>query len=160
LSQALLLSGSALQRSDMVSAGLRSLEWLLTLQTSDAKQFSAIGSNGFYARDAGRATFDQQPVEAGATASACVDAYRVTGDPRWAARGRWVFNWFLGENHLQHWLFEPSTGACCDGLHADRPNLNQGAEATLSCLLALGEIRSISALQVHGASMRDLQLTS
>ena len=37
-----------------------------------------------------------------------------------------AFNWFLGENHLQQWLFDPSTGDCRDGLHIDRVNQNQG----------------------------------
>jgi len=149
-----------MQRTDMVEAGVRSLDWLVSLQSSPDKQFAAIGSNGFYERGAVRAAFDQQPVEASGIASACLDAYRVTGDERWRTRGRWAFNWFLGENHLQHWLYDPSTGGCRDGLHVDRPNQNQGAEATLSCLLALHEIRAPEALVVHDASARDLQATS
>jgi hypothetical protein len=84
----------------------------------------------------------------------------VTDDSQWAARGRWVFNWFLGENHLQHWLFDPSTGGCRDGLHAHRPNQNQGAESTLSFLLALHDIRAAAALDEHKVRARDLQATS
>src|SRR5688572_82726 len=160
LSQALIISGDRMHRRDMVEAGVRSLDWLVSLQSSPDKQFAAIGSNGFYERGAARAAFDQQPVEASGIVSACLDAYRVTGDERWRTRGRWAFNWFLGENHLQHWLYDPSTGGCRDGLHVDRPNQNQGAEATLSCLLALHEIRAPEALVVHDASARDLQATS
>jgi hypothetical protein len=96
------------------------------------------------------ATFDQQPVEACAMVSACLDAYRVHSDRRWLFRARWAFNWFLGENHLQHWLFDAATGGCRDGLHIDRPNQNQGAEATLSFLLALHEVRTSTALDVAG----------
>ena len=40
--------------------------------------------------------FDQQPVEACAMVSACLEAHRVTGDARWAERARRAFNWFLG----------------------------------------------------------------
>jgi hypothetical protein len=160
LSQALIISGDRMQRTDMVEAGVRSLDWLVSLQSSPDKQFAAIGSNGFYERGAARAAFDQQPVEASGIVSACLDAYRVTGDERWRTRGRWAFNWFLGENHLQHWLYDPSTGGCRDGLHVDRPNQNQGAEATLSCLLALQEIRAPEALVVHDSPARDLQATS
>jgi glycosyltransferase involved in cell wall biosynthesis len=159
LSQALIVSGDRMHRTDMVDAGMRSLEWLVSVQLSADKQFSAIGSNGFYQRGASPAAFDQQPVEACATVSACLDAYRVSGDRRWAAQGRWAFNWFLGENHLQHWLFDPSTGGCRDGLHVDRPNRNQGAEATLSFLLALHEMRAAVALDVR-APARELQPTS
>ena len=57
-------------------------------------------------------------------------------------RGTRAFDWFLGQNNLQQWLYDPSTGGCRDGLHADRLNRNQGAEATLSFLLALCEMRA------------------
>jgi hypothetical protein len=104
--------------------------------------------------------FDQQPVEACAIVSACLGAYHVHGDRRWLTQARWAFNWFLGENHLQHWLFDPSTGGCRDGLHADRPNQNQGAEATLSFLLALHELRTIAAHDVPGVEAAALQAVS
>ena len=74
--------------------------------------------------------------------SACMEAHRVTGETQWAEHARRAFSWFLGQNHLQHSLYDPSTGGCRDGLHADRPNENQGAEATLSFLLSLLEMRS------------------
>jgi glycosyltransferase involved in cell wall biosynthesis len=151
LSQALIVSGDRMHRPDMIEAGMRSLDWLMRVQSSPDRQFAAIGSSGFYPRGASPATFDQQPVEACAMVSACLDAYRVHDDKRWLTQGRWAFNWFLGENHLQHWLFDPSTGGCRDGLHIDRPNQNQGAEATLSFLLALHELRTIAAPDVQGA---------
>jgi hypothetical protein len=73
--------------------------------------------------------------------SACVDALRVSGDPRWALDGRRAFDWFLGQNHLGLPLYDDSTGGCRDGLHRERCNENQGAESTLSFLLALLELR-------------------
>jgi hypothetical protein len=149
-----------MHRTDMVEAGMRSLDWLLSVQSSPDRQFAAIGSSGFYTRGAVPATFDQQPVEASAMVSACLDAYRVRGDGRWLVQARWAFNWFLGENHLQHWLFDPSTGGCRDGLHADRPNQNQGAEATLSFLLALHELRAMTAFDVPGVPAETLQSIS
>ena len=160
LSQALIVSGDRMQRTDMVDAGLRSLDWLVSLQSSPEKQFAAIGSNGFYERGTVRAAFDQQPVEASGIVSACLDAYRVTDDERWKVHARWAFNWFIGENHLHHWLYDPSTGGCRDGLHVDRPNQNQGAEATLSFLLALHEIRTLEAQVVRALPARDMQTTS
>jgi hypothetical protein len=48
----------------------------------------------------------------------------------------------MGQNHLQQSLYDASTGGCRDGLHADRMNENQGAESTLSFLLALLDMRS------------------
>ncbi len=160
LSQALIVSGSRMNRKHMRDAGLRSLEWLVSLQSSPDGHFAAIGSNGFYQRGASPAAFDQQPVEACATASACLEAYRSTGDTRWADHGRQAFNWFLGQNHLQQWLYDASTGGCRDGLHPDRVNRNQGAEATLSFLLALCELRATDGVDVHAASALAQQSTS
>lgn len=157
LSQALIVSGDRMHRQDMIEAGIRSLDWLVTVQSSPERHFAPIGSSGFYERSALPAMFDQQPVEACAMVSACLDAYRVLDDNLWLTRARWAFNWFLGENHLQHWLFDAATGGCRDGLHADRPNQNQGAEATLSFLFALQQLRSITALDTKGALAQELQ---
>jgi hypothetical protein len=51
------------------------------------------------------------------------------------------FSWFLGQNQLQRSLYDAGTGGCRDGLHAERLNENQGAESTLSFLMALTEMR-------------------
>jgi glycosyltransferase involved in cell wall biosynthesis len=158
LSQALIVSGDRMHNIKMTDAGLQSLDWLLSLQSSPSGQFAGVGSNGFCVRGSAPAPFDQQPVEACATALACLDAYQVTSDPRWTSRARWAFNWFLGENHLQHWLFDPSTGGCRDGLHADRPNQNQGAEATLSFLLALRGLRALDAVDTRTTDPQQLLL--
>jgi glycosyltransferase involved in cell wall biosynthesis len=147
LPQALIVSGRAMQRPDMVEAGLRSLEWLMEVQASPEGYFTAIGSNGFYGRGASPAAFDQQPVEASATASACLEAYRATRDPRWVDHGRRAFYWFTGQNDLHQWLYDTSTGGCRDGLHRDRVNQNQGAESTLSFLLALCEMRAYDQIE-------------
>jgi glycosyltransferase involved in cell wall biosynthesis len=160
LSQALIVSGARMNRRDMVEAGMRSLDWLLALQSSPERQFAAIGSGGFYERGSSPAMFDQQPVEACGMVSACLDAYRVDGDRRRLTQARWAFNWFLGENHLQQWLFDPSTGGCRDGLHVDRPNQNQGAEATLSFLLALRELRTMAVHDQPGVPPQILQAVS
>ena len=47
-----------------------------------------------------------------------------------------AFNWFLGENPLNQTIYNPCTGGCYDGLELHNVNLNQGAESTLSYLLA------------------------
>jgi len=142
LPQALMLSGAAMGRADLVATGARSLEWLAALQHTPDGYFSPIGSNGFYVRGAARARFDQQPVEACGMVSACRDALRITGDARWAREANAAFGWFLGQNHLQQPVCDVSTGGCRDGLHAERANENQGAESTLSFLMALGDMRA------------------
>ncbi len=141
LPHALLLCGQSIPNAAMTEAGLESLSWLAGLQRADAGHFVPIGSNSFYQRGGERARFDQQPVEAQAMVSACLETYRVTGDKRWRKEARRAFEWFLGRNDLNLPIYDPTTGGCRDGLHPDRPNENQGAESTLAFLQALLELR-------------------
>jgi len=143
LAQALVASGFAMNDEEMLAAGLRSLDWLVSIQKSADGYFAPIGSNGFYRRGGPKAAFDQQPLEAYAMVSACLEARRATGDGRWTEHARRAFGWFFGQNHLQQSLYDPSTGGCRDGLHSDRANENQGAESTLSFQLALLEMRNV-----------------
>lgn len=138
---ALLVTGQALGDSEMTRIGLRSLEWLVDLQQADCDHFVPIGCNGFYTRGKRPARFDQQPIEAHATVSACLKAFRDTGNRSWYREARRAFGWFLGQNDLGLPLCDPQTGACCDGLAASSINSNQGAESTLAYLLALVEMR-------------------
>jgi len=87
-------------------------------------------------------------VEAGATVSACLQAYRATGDERWRKEAWAAFNWFMGDNDLKAPLYDVVTGGCRDGLHPDRANENQGAESTLSFLMALLEMRQLQDIHV------------
>jgi hypothetical protein len=47
-----------------------------------------------------------------------------------------AFNWFLGNNRLHQIIYNPCTGGCYDGLEETHVNLNQGAESTISYLMA------------------------
>jgi glycosyltransferase involved in cell wall biosynthesis len=144
LPQALIRAGMRSANEEMVSAGLQALEWLAAIQRCEIKgHFVPIGSHGFYSKKTEKARFDQQPVEACAVVSACLQAYRATGKGRWRKEAWTAFNWFLGDNDLQIALYDPSTGGCRDGLHPDRANENQGAESTLSFLMALLEMRGL-----------------
>ncbi|HYW37907.1 MAG TPA: glycosyltransferase family 4 protein [Terriglobales bacterium] len=144
LPQALLLVGSACSDDRMVSAGLEALGWLSETQRCETnRHFVPIGSQGFYHQGGEKARFDQQPIEAAGAVSACLQADRVTGDSRWRSEAWSAFNWFLGDNDLQVPLYDSATGGCRDGLHPDRANQNQGAESTLSFLMALLEMHSL-----------------
>ncbi len=143
LSQALMVSGARMENEEMTLAGLESLDWLARIQRSDDGCFAPVGSLGFYPRGGTKASFDQQPVEASAMVSACIEAQRLTSDDRWAAHAWRGFNWLTGQNALRQSLYDARTGGCRDGLHADRVNENQGAESTLCFLLALLEMRAL-----------------
>ncbi len=143
LPHALIVAGQTAGRSDWVQAGLEALDWLVRVQQDDQGYFAPIGNDGFYVRGTTRPAFDQQPIEAHATVAACLEAYRLTHQIRWYREARRAFEWFLGRNQLGMPLYDPTTGGCYDGLHAGGVNENQGAESTLSFLLALLEMRRI-----------------
>ncbi len=145
LPHALLISGEAMGDKTMVEAALEALEWLCDVQSLESGWFSPIGADGFYVRGGQRARFDQQPIEAQTMVSACLAAYRQTENLIWWDRARWVFDWFLGMNDLSEALYDTASGSCRDGLHADRPNENRGAEATLAFLHSLVEMRAMEA---------------
>jgi len=143
LSQALILAGWRGENQRMVAMGIESLDWLVAAQhRGDEKIFVPIGSRGFFTRGEEKARFDQQPVEACATVSACLETYTFTHEARWLEEAQHVFRWFLGKNDLRVPLYDEVTGGCRDGLHPDRVNENQGAESTLSFLLALIEMQA------------------
>ncbi len=142
LSQALLLSGQWMPHPRALEIGLSSLRWLASIQTSPSGKFRPIGSDGFYEYGGERADFDQQPVEAQAMISACLEAYRATGDAHWQGEAKRAFEWFLGRNDLGEPLYDFSTGGCGDGLHADRVSENQGAESTLAFHISLAEMEA------------------
>ena len=141
LAHALILSGHATGQTEVLAVGLQALRWLNRLQVSEKDHFRPIGSNGFYRRGEVRAHFDQQPIEAQATVSACLEAYRTTSDLWWYEQAQRAFDWFLGWNDLGLELYSPESGGCGDGLHVDRVNGNQGAESSLAFLLSLAEMR-------------------
>ena len=141
LAHALIVSGRATGQPAVLERGLQALRWLTELQISEKGHFRPIGSNGFYRHGGTRANFDQQPIEAQAMVSACLEAYRATSDLWWYEQAQRAFDWFIGWNDLGLELYAPESGGCADGLHVDRVNGNQGAESTLAFLLSLAEMR-------------------
>ncbi len=147
LPHALLLSGQSMQRSDMIDMGLRSLEWLLTIQTEKG-HFVPIGNRGWYEKGGPKARFDQQPVDANAMIEACIEAFNIIRDKTWIDNAVMCFNWFLGDNDLNMPLYDPKTGGCRDGLMADGINQNEGAESCLAWLLSLMTLQKLYADEI------------
>ncbi len=144
LPQALLLAGQWLQHDEMKVVGLKSLKWLLQIQTTSDGHLSLIGNHGWFSRDGQKADFDQQPVEAQALLEVCLEAYRLTEDDKWVIEARRCFDWFLGRNDLGASLYNYETGGCRDGLQPDGVNENEGAESMLAWLLSLRAIRALN----------------
>jgi glycosyltransferase involved in cell wall biosynthesis len=140
LPQALIQTGAATGTPSYVEVGVRSLRWLMSLQTTSSGHFRPVGTRSFGAIRRKPEAFDQQPVEASAAISACLAAWRTDGGVEWLAGARRAFGWFLGENDLQTTLVDPRSGGCADGLHPDRANQNMGAESALAYLLGRVEM--------------------
>jgi glycosyltransferase involved in cell wall biosynthesis len=141
LSQALLATGASTGQHSYVAAGLKSLRWLMALQTAPSGVFRPVGSHSFGDRRQQPRAFDQQPLEATATIAACLAAWRADDDPVWRGHAARAFAWFLGANDLSISLIDLETGSCRDGLHPDRANENRGGESVVSYLLGLAQIR-------------------
>lgn len=141
LPQALIMTGASIGSRPYIEAGLKTLSWLMTQQTAPSGFFRPVGTEGFADRRRQPRMFDQQPLEATATISACLAAWRADGNVKWKADAARVFEWFLGSNDLALALADLKTGSCRDGLHPNRINENQGGESVVSYLLSLAEIR-------------------
>ena len=143
LPQALIVTGQALRDASMLNTGLESLIWLCHFQIAEEGWFMPVGCNGFASRGGSRARFDQQPIEANCALGACLAAHAVTGEERWQREAQRAFDWFLGRNDLGVPVFDALTGGCCDAIHPDRLNRNQGAESTLAYLLSLTAMHAV-----------------
>src|SRR4029079_136506 len=78
----------------------------------------------------------EQPIDVAYTILALKKFYDVFKDEDYKKKMEAAFNWFLGNNHLHQVIYNPCTGGCYDGLEENNVNLNQGAESTVSYLMA------------------------
>lgn len=138
--QALIVAGVHLGDGEMLDAGLRALDWLVESQTASAGNLSPVG-NGWWPRDGIRSRFDQQPIEAAGLLLAAQAAFAATGRARYRRAVEQAYGWFLGANDGGIPVAAARRGACFDGLTPDGVNVNQGAESTLSWLIALEHVR-------------------
>jgi len=145
LPQALITFGQFYNNEQAVSIGLKSLKWLLKVQSSpEESHLTIIGNDGWYRRDGKKAKFDQQPVEAAALIDALHESYLTTEDSFFIKKMDWVYSWFLGNNDMGATLYDFKTGGCRDGLQSFGLNKNEGAESLLSWLMALHKMHEIS----------------
>lgn len=120
---------------EYLKIGLKTLDFLIGL-TFEKGHFSPIGHDGWYTKDGHRAFYDQQPVDAAAMVQTLILAYQITKEKRYHDQAMIAFDWFLGNNELKQQIYDEQSGGCHDGLGEFTVNLNQGAESTLSYLMA------------------------
>ena len=161
LSQALIAFGRFYENKEAQSIGLKSLKWLLKIQTAPkVSHLSIIGSDGWYRRNKKKAKFDQQPVEAAALIDALYEAYLATEDSYFIKKIDWIYSWFLGNNDLGATLYDFKSGGCRDGLQSFGLNKNEGAESLLSWLMALHRMYEISRKSAYKSKKKTESINS
>jgi hypothetical protein len=143
LAEARIVAGRALGDPALLQRGLQMLAWLMVDHTAEGGHLSPSPAAGRGPGDE-RPGYDQQPIEVATLADACARATEV--DPRqiWVNGVTAAMAWFEGDNDLGQSMWNPATGGGYDGLHADRVNLNQGAESTLALLSTMQHARRLS----------------
>jgi hypothetical protein len=141
LPQALFEAYRETKQNKYVRVAEESLKFLLEVQIINDK-FVPIGNHGWYEKGKSRSMYDQQSVEASSMTEAALSAYRATENSHYKTMARTIFNWFLGENTQNCFVYNTVTGGCYDGITEKGLNLNQGAEATVCYLSARIELRT------------------
>lgn len=100
------------------------------------QKINVISNNGWYIKGQAKQRYGEQPIDVAYTILALDVFYNTFKEISYFKNMEIAFDWFLGKNHLQQIMYNPITGGCYDGLEENYINLNQGAESTLSYLMA------------------------
>jgi glycosyltransferase involved in cell wall biosynthesis len=105
-------------------------------KTFDETGIKVISNQDWLQKGEVAAPFGEQPIDVAYTILALDRFYQVFKDEAYLQKMNIAFDWFLGRNHLKQIIYNPCTGGCFDGLEQYQINLNQGAESTVSYLMA------------------------
>ena len=133
--EALLLGYHTTKDERYLTVGKTTLDFLIKESFVNGV-FMPIGQHGWRNQNGKRYYYDQQPEEVRAMVYALSANYMVTGDEEYSRLMHQAFYWFLGDNSLNQVVYDRTTGGCYDGVGRTTINLNQGAESTISYLLA------------------------
>ncbi len=141
LTESLLHAGQVLGNAQLVADGLEHLSWLIERETSPIGhfRFTPVGTEGTEEDS----IFDQQPLEAWTTASACSAALTIDPDRIWVDAIVRAADWFAGRNDGNVPMWDHENGAAFDGLTASGVNGNEGAESTLAFIGTLIQLEGV-----------------
>jgi hypothetical protein len=116
---------------------IESFDFLLSIIFVD-DQIKVVSNKGWLVKDSVSSSQigGEQPIDVAYTILALEEFYSIFKKDHYKKNAAIAFDWFLGSNHLNQIIYNPKTGGCFDGLEESQVNLNQGAESTLSYLLA------------------------
>jgi glycosyltransferase involved in cell wall biosynthesis len=114
---------------------LASLDFLLS-HTFNENGIEVISNRSWLQKGEVAAQFGEQPIDVAYTIMTLSKFYDVFRNGDYLMKMETAFNWFLGKNRLHQVIYNPCTSGCYDGLEETHVNLNQGAESTVSYLMA------------------------
>ena len=135
LPEAMLYAYLATGNSLFEKTAIISFDFLLSVIYKD-KQIKVISNHGWHNKGKAANQYGEQPIDVAYTIKALGLFYDTLGDKAYLKKMTNAFDWFLGKNHLNKIIYNPCTGGCYDGLEEFHVNLNQGAESTVSYLMA------------------------
>jgi glycosyltransferase involved in cell wall biosynthesis len=136
--EGLLCAWKATLRLDYKEKAKESFDFLLS-KTFRGDKIKVISNNGWFQRGSNlmlESNGGEQPIDVAYTIIALAKFYEAFKDESYLRKMSNSLQWFLGDNHLSQIIYNPCTGGCYDGLEEHNVNLNQGAESTVSFIVA------------------------
>jgi hypothetical protein len=141
---ALMIAADFLKNSQYKTIALAEVDnfypWLL--QNGYKSSFAISDSAGDY-QILSQSSYDQIAYGNEPMVFAAAEAYRETGQAKYADMAGHLAAWFLGANDGGVVMYNRTTGVCYDGLsQGGQANLNSGAESTIEALLTMQKVES------------------
>lgn len=135
LPEAMLYAWLITGESEYREIAITSFNFLLS-ETFNENGIEVISNRGWLKKGEVASHFGEQPIDVAYTIMTLSRFYEAFGDEEYLVKMEIAFNWFLGNNRLHQTIYNPRTGGCYDGLEDSHVNINQGAESTISYLMA------------------------
>lgn len=138
LPEAMLCAYLATENGTYKDIAISSFEFLLS-KIFKNDRIKVVSNKGWLHQNSANKTpkiGGEQPIDVAYTVLALSKFYDTFKQIDYLEKMQTAFDWFLGKNHLNQIVYNPCTGGCYDGLEDNYINLNQGAESTVSYLMA------------------------
>ena len=139
LPEALLLVSQLDGNRNFQQIAIKSFHYLCDLHFEN-NHFKVISNQTWYEPGKQHASSGEQPIDVAYTILALSTFYKITANNRYLIQMKKAFDWYLGNNQLSQIVYNPVSGGCLDGIEAHEVNINQGAEATATFLMARNRI--------------------
>lgn len=139
LSESLLYAYEISKNEHYKEIAEESFEFLLSV-LFEKEHFTTISNRTWFQINEEVSEFGEQPIEVAYTIMALEKFDQFFQNKGYGLRMKKAFDWYHGHNRLNQIVYNPLTGGCCDGIEHDRVNINQGAESTITYLMARNSI--------------------